>query len=102
MSRRYLACALDRRARAPSAVRVHVVGEYDSCSVPGCWNCAIPWLPQGEDPVPVEGVYDGVLSHDVETSWSEVKDDNPRARVWQGTAKVRDSAGVLTVETISV
>lgn len=45
-------------------------------------------FPKTTIPVHVEGVYEGVLSHDLETAWSEIEDDRPDERVWLGTAKV--------------
>jgi hypothetical protein len=42
-------------------------------------------------PIHVEGVYEGVLTHDVETSWSDITDKHPELRFWRGATRVADA-----------
>jgi Clostridium epsilon toxin ETX/Bacillus mosquitocidal toxin MTX2 len=39
-------------------------------------------------PIHIEGVYDGILTHDIETAWSDITDKHPELRFWRGAQKV--------------
>lgn len=39
-------------------------------------------------PIHIEGVYEGILTHDVETTWSDITDKHPELRFWRGAQKV--------------